>query len=515
MPDLVFGSQLSELMRAITASMSRRQFASTIGVDRATSKRWLEDKVTNPRELRGVSSAIQLALELGIDVGMHQTFGSIYDLTVTKSYDEKRAAGPPDLSWLASSDGLPRHSRPWRGLTIKSPIGIASSPLVSDERWILLMIDLGYDFIAIKTRRRNPWPAWYAPHIALVKKIDIDFATYDPSNPPIVIVELPLNLPFGRIWDLVNTIGVPSEGSADVKIMFDRVRTARPEAIVGMSIMGDGKNPTPEDFENAVEEYIELRAPFYELNVSCPNRESAGDFTDDIELLKDICTRVHGKVHGAGSRLLLKLPFLNCVQMKGLLRAVGKYIDGVVYRNTLKVRPRQMEHDGRLFNPFPGREFAGLSGPSTFPVTLEGVRNLVDLRTKLKMDFGIIAAGGVCTPQQVLTLRREGADVVQACTAPMFDPLLGWKTAFLMPSPPPTAADGLLPAETPIEKASWMSLKSALREYEYRDRKVPDSRWIPIWNNYRTQRPDMTGVTMARMSLTRLKTEAEWTRALA
>jgi hypothetical protein len=51
MPDLVFGTQLSELMRAIMASMSKRQFAITIGVDRATSKRWIEDKVTNPREL--------------------------------------------------------------------------------------------------------------------------------------------------------------------------------------------------------------------------------------------------------------------------------------------------------------------------------------------------------------------------------------------------------------------------------------------------------------------------------
>ena len=161
-------------------------------------------------------------------------------------------------------------------------------------------------------------------------------------------------------------------------------------------------------------------------------------------------------------------------------------------------------------------EFAGLSGPSTFGVTLNGVRNLVALRTQLKMDFGIVAAGGVCTAQNVMTLRREGADIVQACTAPMFDPLLGWKAAFLIPSRASQSVPSIaFPAETPIEKASWVTLNLALREYEYRDRRIPESRWIPIWNAYRNQRPDLTGITMARMSLTRLKTEAEWTRALA
>ena len=373
MSDLIFGDGLSQLMRSIEASVSRRKFAATIGVDRATLKRWLEGKVSHPRELRGVSTAIQLALELGIDIGEYQSFTPIYDLTVAKSYEEKKAEGPPDISWLASSDSLPRHEHEWKGLRIHAPLGIASSPLVTDDRWICLMVDLGFDFISIKTRRRASRPAWHAPHIALVKRIDTDFAKYDPADPPVVIVELPVALPSGRIWDLVNSLGAPSETTDEIKRMFERVRAAKPQATVGMSLIGDGTTRTTiaDDFDKAVDEYLELRASFYELNVSCPNRESADDFTDDIRLIKQICTKVSTKVRTTGSLLLLKLPFFTCDQMKRLLRAVGGEIDGVVYRNTLKVRPRQLEHDGRLIIPFPGREFAVFTEVNALPLDEE------------------------------------------------------------------------------------------------------------------------------------------------
>jgi len=66
-------------------------------------------------------------------------------------------------------------------------------------------------------------------------------------------------------------------------------------------------------------------------------------------------------------------------------------------------------------------------------LTLRGVESLVKIKSALKQEFSIIAIGGVSTLKDVRDLLAAGADAVQACTTPMFDPLLAWKVRLLQP----------------------------------------------------------------------------------
>src|SRR5690349_5399817 len=81
---------------------------NSLGRDKNTVKRWIEG-TAQPSEPRDVAVILHLALKNGIDVSRFQAFKPIYDFSPHLTYEQKIAAGPPDLGWLnLPDDPLPQ-----------------------------------------------------------------------------------------------------------------------------------------------------------------------------------------------------------------------------------------------------------------------------------------------------------------------------------------------------------------------------------------------------------------------
>jgi dihydroorotate dehydrogenase len=283
--------------------------------------------------------------------------------------------------------------------------------------------------------------------------------------------------------------------------------------------MGEGKTPREIEasFARAIEAAKEVRPPFIELNLSCPNLGLKTDMCDDAAFAKRICMRARELLRGTGIILIAKLPARPYSNMHGIVKGIGNHIDAIALRNTIKVRPVVRERrDGRLHPAFPGRDFGGLSGPCTFEMTRQGVAELLRIKEALGLDFGVIAIGGVETQGHVMELLNIGADVVQACTAPMFDPLLGWKVKFHMRQAVPESIIGevvtLLHPRDKIEIGSLRNAYEAASELQRRrpDRAVPYEVLAEKWNLWMEQRPSAPVGKAQRVSAP--KTVAEWVR---
>jgi dihydroorotate dehydrogenase len=225
-------------------------------------------------------------------------------------------------------------------------------------------------------------------------------------------------------------MGVPSDDAADWEGTYEKVKLHRRGSSVGLSVMGESE--TEEGLKAEIAEVIskaaDLHPPYIELNASCPNLEKNTNLYDEPDVLKEILQGAK-KVIRNRSSLFIKIPWLPPSKLKELIRAVGPEVDGVVFRNTIRVRPIR-SREGKRNPAFLGREFGGLSGPCTFPTTLSGTRELRALKLDLKLPFAIIAVGGASNHGEVVELMKAGADGVQACTTPMFDPFFALKVRY-------------------------------------------------------------------------------------
>jgi hypothetical protein len=105
-------------------------------------------------------------------------------------------------------------------------VGIASSPLVGDDRWTALMLDLGFGLSTFKTRRSEAKRSHDAPQVAFVKSPP-DLSAYDPADPPEVEVTLDREPSMGAISNIVNSIGVPSEPPSEWKLSISEFRGSK------------------------------------------------------------------------------------------------------------------------------------------------------------------------------------------------------------------------------------------------------------------------------------------------
>ena len=507
------------LVGAVLTKLSQNKLAERTGRDHATVARWEEG--TFPKVPSDVAVIIQTAMAEGIDVGRFQTHNSIYDMSDQAKYEDKVRNGPPDLSWLTSARVPPPFQRTICGITVFSPIGIASSPLMADPAWTGLMLDLGFGLSTFKTRRADDRESWPAPQLAYVVEPP-DLTHYDPSNPPAVVVAF-RRPPTGGILDILNSIGVPSEKTPVWKQMITDIKRHERGYCVGASVMGEGKTEKEllDAFDRAVREVAETKAAFVEVNVSCPNLEKGGRIFADLKINEAISKQSAKILHSAGIPFFIKAPFLRPQHVEPFVRAVVRYVDGICLRNSIRVKPFTRDRDRGLIPAFPGREFGGLTGPCTFDLTRSGVRALMKTKADLKADFAVIAIGGVSSAREVVELLNEGVDTVQACTAPMFDPLLAWKARYHL-----DRADTLVlergktqsTVETllfPIHESEFESYKhaeAAIRLVKKRSPGVDVSheRFTAIWNDWMKESPASPAGTSQRMRTVR--SVVDWVR---
>jgi dihydroorotate dehydrogenase len=503
------------LITELVQRLSRHKVADLLSHDKKTINGWLQGAL--PSDPRDVAWVIRLALQNGIDLSRFQAYTSIYDFSPMLSYEEKAQNEPLDLSWLISVRPPPAIKKSFCGLELDCPLGVASSPLLADERWTELMLNLGFGLSTVKTKRAGSKQSWLPPHIAFVLE-QPDLRNYNLNDPPAVLVTFNRKELRDSIPNLVNSIGVPSESPALWQEMYERIKRHPRGRFVGISVIGEGtsRRELVKDFGLAIEMAKDVHPPFVELNLSCPNLGKGAYVCGEPSLVRQICSKARKVLDGTGILLIIKLPDLPCEIMQDVLRGAGRCIDAVAFRNTVQVRPVISDRDGKLHSAFSGRQFGGLSGPCTFEMTRRGLHQLTQIRTKLGQEFRIIAIGGVATPGHVVGLLDAGADIVQACTAPMFDPLLAWKVRFhLKQFEHHISAEKALPLLQPRDQTEIESLKNAFEAYgeirsRYPERAVPYDVFREKWNAYIEQRPDIPVGTAHRISAPR--TFAQWVR---
>lgn len=512
-------SDFSRLAKVVVERLGKHGAARNVERDRATIQRWLDGG--GPKEESDVATLIRTALAIDEPIENFQTFRPIYDLSGMLTYEQKLQNGPPKLLWLADP-GVPLPSYPVKigHLDTDCPLGIASSPLVSDDSWISLMLNLGFGFATMKTRRLRKQKAWDPPHIAFVEEVP-DLLHYNAQRPPEVPVSF--DIPQTRVTNIVNSMRVPSEDAGDWQGIYERVKHHRKANSVGLSVMGEGA--TEHDLKREINEVIskaaDLKPPYIEFNASCPNLGKKGDLYDDVSLLREILKEARKTIKGRAS-LFVKIPSLPTTKMKDLIQQVGTEVEGVVFRNTIRVRPIRRTEEGK-FPAFIGRDFGGLSGPCMFPSTLSGTRELDSLRRDLKMSFAIIAVGGVSNVDETMELMKAGADAVQACTAPIFDPFLGLKVRYGLTRVSKTLRSSknsmhsgihLILPRTGVETESFAELEAAVSEITRRDPRQRPSfeRVAAVWNTWQQSRSSVLPGDSRRMPGSRKR--ANWVEDL-
>ena len=505
------------LVTEVVQRNSRNKVAKLLSHDPKTINSWLQGG--EPSDARDVAEVIRQALLSGIDLSRFQSYAPIYDLSPLLNYEQTVQKTPADFAWLTSARRAPVVKTEFCGIDLDCPLGVASSPLVADDRWAELMLNLGFGLSTFKTKRATQKEAWSPPFIAFVLEPP-DLTNYDARNPQQVLVSLNRNEIRDSIPSLVNSIGVPSEVTTAWQDMYQRIKRHPRGRLMGLSVMGDGGSGVDlaKDIEVAIDKAKEVNPTFIELNLSCPNLENGVDFCVDISLIEQITKRARTALRGTPILLVLKLPGFSPRLLEDVLKGAGKNIDAVAFRNTTRVRPVTKDRDGRMHSPFPGREFGGLSGPCTFETTRRGVHNLVTIRARLGQEFNIVAVGGVATFGNAIELLDAGADVVQACTAPIFDPLLAWKVRFHMHQferkVGVEAATALL---QPRNQAEIDSFRNAFEAYSQIQRRYP-ARAVPYeifqqkWNDWLEHRPSSAIGKAHRMPAPR--TFEEWIRDL-
>src|SRR6185295_15671911 len=370
------------LVAAVVEKLSRHKVADRLGHDKATVVRWLEGAI--PAKPADVAALIQLALAESVDIAPFQTFEPIYDLSEFLSYEQKARSSGPDLSWLTSSRMPPPVRRTVCGIPVTCPLGVASSPLVATAASTTQMLSLGFGLTTFKTRRAGVKQSWAVPQMAYLVEPP-ELRDYDLSNPPDVIVGFnrPTSAP---IPDLVNSIGVPSEKWPVWQAILDDILRHEYGRYVGASVMAEGSSSSEllDDFDLAISKAIEVKPAFVELNISCPNLEKRGGLLSDLSILSAICDRARARSTTAAIPLFVKIPCLRGDHLRQFVKAVLRGADAICLRNSVRVRPFMRNRDGELVSAFPGREFGGLSGPSTYQLTRQAVADLVDIKRTMK-----------------------------------------------------------------------------------------------------------------------------------
>lgn len=511
------------LTEAVADQVHKRTLATKLSHDIQTIKRWL--KTGEPSSPRDVGWMVRIALQHAIDISRFQTFAPVYDLSTSWNYELNMKADLPDFSWLTNTAGPPTVPTRFCGVDIDTPMGVSASPLTGDYEWTKLMLDLGFGLSTFKTRRTAYKSAHVPPQIAYVQTPP-DLSSYDPESPLDVHVTCDRDKVVGLIPNLVNSLGVPSENPSDWRALYERISAHERGKWVGISVMGDGAREPQllADLRTAVAHARECKPPFVELNLSCPNLKDRVDVYEYPDLVRRLCRGASEVLKGTGIPLVIKLPYLPKQKMRDLLDKTGGIVQAITLRNTIRVRPFEVEENGgRRISPFKGREFGGLSGPCTFPLTVRGLKDLLDLRSELRQEFEIIAVGGISSPADAVEIMNLGARagvniLTQVTTGPIFDPFLAWKSRFHLERArvglEPVREEQMLAPRDAIELASLKNAimaQATVNSKKGSQLKVTDKTLCREWNKYVVERSREPLGRAARTTPPR--TTADWITA--
>lgn len=279
------------------------------------------------------------------------------------------------------------------GMSWKNPIGLAAG-FDKDCEMIGLMSALGFSHIEVGTVTGVAQPGNDRPRI--------------------------FRLPNDKA--LINRMGFPSCG-ADA--MAERLAMLRSkDAMVPILGVNIGKSKHVE-LAHAVDDYLYTLhrvaqfADYIVVNVSSPNTQGLRQLQAK-ENLGELLTKLRA-ANSSNKPLLVKLaPDLSDAELDDALECCeSASLDGVIATNTTISRPEL--RDGAALSPL-GKtlreEAGGLSGAPLRPISPTMVRKVAD---RVGGGMVVIGVGGISTADDVLTMLRAGAHLVQVYTGLVYE----------------------------------------------------------------------------------------------
>lgn len=268
------------------------------------------------------------------------------------------------------------------GLRFPSPVGLAAG-LDKDAMALPLWERIGFGFAEIGTITPKP----------------------QPGNPKPRVHRFPQHR------GLVNSMGFPSEGAAEVSARLARLRESGkwPSAPVGVNI-GKNKDTTPEDTPADYATCARIFEPFADylvVNVSSPNTPGLRELARSETLRRILDASVE---HAGDTPVFIKVsPDMQREDLSDALEAAAAAgIRGVVASNTTVQRPEGI-----------GEGLAGgLSGEPLRDIAKSSVTHAIDLCKPHRLP--VIGVGGITTPQDALDLLDLGCVAVQVYSGLVF-----------------------------------------------------------------------------------------------
>jgi dihydroorotate dehydrogenase len=302
-----------------------------------------------------------------------------------------RIAGVPPLRALFGAERPPAGARPVRafGLTFPNAVGLAA----------------GYDKDALALRG---WPGLGFGHV----EVGTVTPRPQPGNPRPRLFRLSAER------SLINRLGFPSRGADFVARRLERAGRL-PGTIVGVNLGKQRDTPldrAAEDYETLLERFAPL-ADYLAVNVSSPNTPGLREL-QDARRLAPLLLRLAERRAVLRDRLgkplpvLVKLsPDLEDADLRAALEAIEEAgMDGVIATNTTLAR------DG-LRSPL-REEAGGLSG------ALLASRSEALLRRTVELTggrLGVVACGGILSPEDARARLDAGASLVQLYTGLVYE----------------------------------------------------------------------------------------------
>jgi dihydroorotate dehydrogenase len=268
------------------------------------------------------------------------------------------------LRALAVDD--PRLAVDLAGVRLPGPLILSS--MYYDPRILRRAMALGFGAVTAKSITLNPRPGHPEPNLARVTT---------PAGP-----------------GLVNCNGFQNPGLDAFRTMISGLPHDRP---LILSVAGE----SPEEYRRMVET-LEPYADLVELNISSPNTRLVYELSGSPERVRAMLQLARDATR---KPVILKLspdyPDQNRTAI--IPAALDAGIDVINFGNTRRVEePRLSQRAG------------GLSGPELFPNVLETIR---ELRRTVGPHKGLIATGGIDSPDKALAALEAGADAVGCFTA--------------------------------------------------------------------------------------------------
>ena len=340
-----------------------------------------------------------------------------------KTFDQNMDEGP----FFDSIPPLVREGEPqfsFLGFPVYLPFGIAAGTLPTSKH-VKAAFDWGYDIVDYKTMRTVAFEANPFPNV-----IPVDASgsvTLEQADKGLTMLDdFPKDI---SKLVITNSFGNPGRGPdywlPDMKkaVKYAGKGQVMIASTFGSAHEGMSSEDFWQDFADASKIAAQSGAKIIELNLSCPNVVGEGIVCYTPEAVIGICERTR-KVIG-NKPLVIKLGYFTKEQqplLEDMMAEVTKHINAVSLINTIPAKV--YNKDGKQALPGEGRLVSGLCGAGIKWAGLDMVKRMDALRKKKGYRYEIIGIGGVMTPADFHEYRKAGADVVQACTGPMWNPNL-------------------------------------------------------------------------------------------